>query len=62
MGRTIILSYMLFSYYGIGNVGGDAIEAFKKTHNCGYICKTLNLLPIVQNSMYNKNFVLNVYE
>lgn len=53
---------MLFSYYGIGNVGGDAIETFKKTHNCGYICKTLNLPPIVQNSMYNKNFVLNVHE
>jgi hypothetical protein len=46
---------MLFRYYGIGNVGSDAIDTFKETHKCGNICKSLNLLPVVQNSMYIYN-------
>lgn len=51
---------MLFRYYGIGNVGIDAIETFKKTHSCGYICKTLNLPPVLPNGMYTIVFTKKI--
>lgn len=52
-------SDILFRYYGIGNVGHEAIKNFKVNYNCDSICKLaryvhMEIITVLQSScMFN---------